>query len=174
MITVLSCIDKILTLHKYISSYYYYYYNSLTRFCSNLFVDLPSFASPCIITGEQERPDIVIVQQKAVMLLELTIGFETNMELNSTRKREKYKALVDRLKKSYDDVVYANISMGACGFIEKDSKKFLDIMTKLKIPETEIQYLTKSIINVCIRTSYFIFVVEIKNGPNPNFYPFEQ
>ena len=114
--------------------------NSLTRFCSNLFVDLPSFASPCIITGEQERPDIVIVPQKAVMLLELTIGFETNMELNSTRKREKYKALVDRLKKSYDDVVYANISMGACGFIEKDSKKFLDIM----------------------------------NGPNPNFYPFEQ
>ena len=146
--------------------------NSLTRFCSNLFVDLPSFASPCIITGEQERPDIVIVQQKAVMLLELTIGFETNMELNSTRKREKYKALVDRLKKSYDDVVYANISMGACGFIEKDSKKFLDIMTKLKIPETEIQYLTKSIINVCIRTSYFIFCRRNKEWTKPELLSF--
>ena len=43
------------------------------------------------------------------MVLELTIGFETNMELNCKRKREKYKELVDRLKKSYDDVVYANI-----------------------------------------------------------------
>ena len=146
--------------------------NSLTRFCSNLFADLPSFASPCIITGEQERPDIVIVQQKAVMLLELTIGFETNMELNSTRKREKYKALVDRLKKSYDDVVYANISMRACGFIEKDSKKFLDIMTKLKIPETEIQYLTKSIINVCIRTSYFIFCRRNKEWTKPELLSF--
>ena len=82
------------------------------------------------------------------------------MELNSTRKREKYKALVDRLKKSYDDVVYAKISMCACGFIEKDSKKFLDIMTKL--------------INICIRTSYFIFVAEIKNGPSPNFHPFKK
>ena len=48
------------------------------------------------------------------------------MELNSKRKREKYKELVDRLKRSYDDVVYANISMGACGLIAKDSKKFLD------------------------------------------------
>ena len=146
--------------------------NSLTRFCSNSFVDLPSFASSCIITGEQERPDIVIVQQKAVMLLELTIGFETNMKLNSTRKREKYKALVDRLKKSYDDVVYANISMGACGFIEKDSKKFLDIITKLKIPETEIQYLTKSIINVCIRTSYFIFCRRNKEWTKPELLSF--
>ena len=146
--------------------------NSLTRFCSNLFVDLPRFASPCVITGEQERPDIVIVQQKAVMLLELTIGFETNMELNSTRKRKKYKALVDRLKKSYDDVVYANISMGACGFIEKDSKKFLDIMTKLKIPKTEIQYLTKSIINVCIRTSVFIFCRRNKEWTKPELLSF--
>ena len=106
------------------------------------------------------------------MLLELTIGFETNMELNSTRKREKYKALVDRLKKSYDDVVYANISMGACGFIEKDSKKFLDIMTKLKIPKTEIQYLTKSIINVCIRTSYFIFCRRNKEWTKPELLSF--
>ena len=121
-------------------------------------MDLPSFASPCIITGEQERPDVVIIQQKAVMLSELTIGFETNMELNSKRKHEKYKDLIDRLKKSYDDVIYANISMSACGFIEKDSKKFLDIMTKLKIPEKEIRYLTKSIINICIRTSYFTFL----------------
>ena len=92
------------------------------------------------------------------MLIKLTTGFETNMELNSTRKSEKYKALVDRIKKSYDDVVYASTSMGAYGFIEKDSKKFLDIMTILKIPKTEIQYLTKSIINICIPTSHFTFV----------------
>ena len=38
--------------------------NSLTRFCSNLFVDLPSFPSSCIVMGEQERPDVVIVKQR--------------------------------------------------------------------------------------------------------------
>ena len=49
------------------------------------------------------------------------------MELNSKRKREKYKELVSRLKKSYDDVVYANISMGACGFIEKTVRNLLTL-----------------------------------------------
>ena len=106
------------------------------------------------------------------MLSELTIGFETNMELNSKRKREKYKDLVDRLKKSYDDVVYANISMGACGIIEKDRKKFLDIMTKQTIPETEIQYLTKSIISICICTSYFIFCRRNKEWTEPELLSF--
>ena len=95
------------------------------------------------------------------------VGFEINMKLNSTRKHEKYMALVD-------NVVYANNSMGAFGSIEKDSKTFLNIMTKLNIPETEIQHLTKSIINICIRTSCFIFVAEIKNGPNTHFHPFKQ
>ena len=77
-----------------------------------------------------------------------------------------------RLKKSYDDIVYANISMGACGFIEKDSKKYLDFMTKLKITETEIQYLTKTIINICIRTSYFIFCRRNKEWIEPELLSF--
>ena len=106
------------------------------------------------------------------MLLELTIGFEKNMGLNSTKKRQKYKALIDRLKKSYDDVVHTNMSLGACGFMEKDSKKFFDIMTKLKIPETEIQYLTKSIISICIRTSYFILCRRNKELTEPELLSF--
>ena len=62
--------------------------------------------------------------------------------------------------------------MGAFGFIEKDCKKFLDIMTKLKIPETEIQYLTKSIINICIHTSYFIFCCRNKEWTEPELLLF--
>ena len=147
--------------------------NSLTRFCNNLFVDLPSFASPYIMIAEQERPNLETVQKKATVQLERTIGFETNMALNITRKHEKYKALVHRLNKSYDDVTYANISLGAYGFIEKDSKKFLDIMTKLKIPETEIRYLTKIIINICILTScFFIFCRRNTEWTDPELFSY--
>ena len=85
----------------------------LTRCCSNLVVDLPSFISSCITTDEQERPDMVIGQQEAVVLLEFTLGFETNVKLNSKMKHEKCTALVD-------DVVCANFSMGACcGFLKR-------------------------------------------------------
>ena len=66
--------------------------NILSRFCKNVYADLSSFASPCIVTGDQERPDIVLVQKKVVTIIELTIGFETNMEGNSARKRDKCKS----------------------------------------------------------------------------------
>ena len=69
------------------------------------------------------------------------------LELSSTRKREENKALAHRIKKSYDDALYANISMAAV--LLKETAKGFDILTKLKNPETEIQYLTKSIINIC-------------------------
>ena len=43
--------------------------NTLSRSCKSLCVELPSFASPCIVTGDQERLDIVIVQHKTVTLV---------------------------------------------------------------------------------------------------------
>ena len=146
--------------------------NTLSRSCKSLYVDLPSFASHCIVTGDQERPDIVIVQNKTVTLIELTVGFETNMAGNSTRKREKYKPLMNRLKSSYDKVVYCNVSMGACGFIEKDSKRFFELLSNLHVSDTEIKYLTKKMINICIRASYFIFCCRNKEWTNPELLDF--
>ena len=61
---------------------------TLSRVYNNVYAELPSLASPCIVTGDHERPDIVLVQQKVVTIVELTIGFETKMEGNSKRKRE--------------------------------------------------------------------------------------
>ena len=141
--------------------------NTLSRSCKSLYVDLPSFAFPCIVTRDQERPDIVIVQHKTVTLVELTVGFETNMAGNSTRKREKYKPLMNRLKSSYNKVVYCNVSMGACGFIEKDSKRFFELLSNLNVSDTEIKYVTKRMINICIRASYFIFCCRNKEWTNP-------
>ena len=76
------------------------------------------------------------------MLLELAMGFEISIEHNSKMKREKYKALVDRLTNSYREVVYVKISMAACGFIENDSKKLFEIIKKLKLSHAYIRYLS--------------------------------
>ena len=84
------------------------------------------------MTGDHERPDIVLVQQKVVTIVEVTIGFETNMEGNSKRKRDKYKTLKSNLLPKYDDVRYVNVSMGACGFIEKDSRNFFELLRYIK------------------------------------------
>ena len=52
-----------------------YIANTLSRFSKNVYADIPSFASPCVVTGDHERPDIVLVRQKVVTIVELTIGF---------------------------------------------------------------------------------------------------
>ena len=90
-----------------------YIANTLIRFCKNVYADIPSFASPCIVTGNHERPDIVLFQQKVVTIVELTTGFETNMEGNSKSKRDKYKTLISNLLPKYNDVRYVNVSIGA-------------------------------------------------------------
>ena len=75
--------------------------------------------------------------------MDLTDRFETNMAGNSTRKRVKYTPLMNRLKSSYINVVYCYVSMGACGFIEKDSKRFFELLSDLNVSDTEIKISNK-------------------------------
>ena len=56
-----------------------------------LLVELPGFQSPSTITGEEYRPDLVLTtSDKHLYILELTVGFESNLENNTNRKKAKY------------------------------------------------------------------------------------
>jgi len=67
-------------------------FSSLQR--CRLYVDLPSFPSPSLITGDSLRPDLTLISPDNTLdILELTVGFETNIELNSKRKAMKYEPL---------------------------------------------------------------------------------
>ena len=51
---------------------------------STLYVDLSDFLSPCIVTGDAFRPDLLLVTaDKRLFMLELTVGFETNLNINA-------------------------------------------------------------------------------------------
>ena len=70
------------------------------------------FPSPSVITGEEKRPDIVFKKGQSLFILELTVGYETNIEKNSIRKNESYKNLIAELTPTYN-VKFINLSMGA-------------------------------------------------------------
>ena len=92
----------------------------LKRFARELDADVTNFSSPSIITGEGMRPDLLIILDRSKMfVVELTIGFESNIAKNELRKRNKYKNLTQSLKSRYDQVKYTNLSLGACGIIRK-------------------------------------------------------
>ncbi len=55
---------------------------------SKLFVDLPEYRSPSIITGDKYCPDMLLVtSDNTLYVAELTVGHESNLQNNSIRKK---------------------------------------------------------------------------------------
>ena len=86
----------------------------------SFFCDIPGFTSPSLITGERYRPGMIIEKGNILWVLELTIGFETNILKNMQWKRDHYKILIDDLKESYKKLNFVNLSLGASGIFERD------------------------------------------------------
>ena len=101
---------------------------------SSLFTDLPIFPSPSLITGESLRTDLVLVlNNTSAYVLELTVGFESNIKINSDCKATKYHSLIANLHWSYSTVKFVNLSMSALGILETSSESFLSMLADLNI-----------------------------------------
>ena len=58
---------------------------------ATVYVDLPGYLSPCSITGDKLRPDIILTTADNVLyIIELTVGFEANLSDNAHRKELRY------------------------------------------------------------------------------------
>ena len=130
-------------------------------------VENTEFQTPSVITGDQERPDIVVIKDKSCKVLELTVGFETNMLKNSQRKTERYKNLIRRLESDYD-VEYFDLSMGGIGVIGSESKNLRKMFIDLGLSTDESDYLVRKVINVCLRSTYYIFCRRNKQWEGPS------
>ena len=72
-------------------------HNSIPNFVANtlqtvngatLYADIPGFKSPAIITGDMYRPDLLLsCSNGSLYVVELTVGYETNLENNVKRKK---------------------------------------------------------------------------------------
>ena len=64
------------------------------------YVDLPQYLSPCLITGDNLRPDMLISSSDTLYAIVLSVCFETNLNNNTSRKFEKYRHLLHHLRKN--------------------------------------------------------------------------
>ena len=62
------------------------------------------FASPSIISGDEQRPDVIIKRNNDLWILEFSVGFETNLENNRNAKNLRYNTLIQHLKTNYRKV----------------------------------------------------------------------
>ena len=113
----------------------------------------------------QQRPDFTIVKDDNLLLLELTVGFETNINKNFDRKAKRYQQLLAKLSNKYK-VYYVNLSLGAIGIIGKDSL-IMTAMGNFDLSKETLNFIVNRTINVCIRTTYYIFCMRNKEWENP-------
>ena len=102
-----------------------------------MYADLPSFPSPSSITGDSLRPDLVLVlNSTTVYLLDLTVGFDSNIKINSERKSDKYRPLILAPQEKYCDVQFINLSMSALGIFGRSSNSFSSMLNDLHFDNT--------------------------------------
>ena len=62
----------------------------------DIYIDIPGYKCLTMITGENQRPGLIVISNNKLYLLEVTAGYETNIDLNSKRRKENYGAHMDR------------------------------------------------------------------------------
>ena len=138
-----------------------------------MYADIPSFLSPSFITGDSLRPDLVLITKNSTLyILELTLGFESNIEINSGRKASKYSPLILDLKKSYSDVKFVNLSMSTLGIMGKSSESLFLMLDELKFDKTVQKHIIRKTMNIAIRCSYYVFCRRNKAWNNPDLLDF--
>ena len=84
----------------------------------DFYCDMEGYINPSVITRTENRPDmIVILNEFTIFVLELTVGFETNIEINIKRKWVKYDEMLKHLDRRFSKVNFINLSMGALGIV---------------------------------------------------------
>ena len=113
---------------------------------------MPSFPNPSVITGDDHRPDLLILtKDNCLYILELTVGYETNLRNNINRKHLKYEKLIMDQKKKFNSVKFINLSISALGVFDKESAAFLKMLEDIHLDKAHTKYIIKRIINIAIR-----------------------
>ena len=74
---------------------------------SRLYVDILGFVNPSVLTGNNLRPDLLLaIQNECLYILELTVAFESNLQVNANRKLQKYLDFIEEQKTNYDKVKF--------------------------------------------------------------------
>ena len=135
---------------------------------STLYVDLPGFLNPSTLTGDSFRPDLLLaIRKKCLYILELTVGFESNLQVNANRKYQKYHDLIKEQESNFDKVKFVNLSLSTLEVFGRASESFDDMLRNLKFDGQQSKFIKKKIVSTCIRTSYYIFCKRNKVWDSP-------
>ena len=106
------------------------------------------------------------------IIIIIIIGFESNLNNNVVRKKEKYLNLINEMSRNYRCVRFVNFSMSSLGVFSDECSTFLDMMNDIGIDKKQQRYIIKKMINIAIRATYYIFCCRNRNWDSPDLMQF--
>ncbi len=111
---------------------------------------------PPSILCTNEKPDIVIVTPEKLVIIELSIPFESNIKIRHEYKCNKYSMLVSDLKQCGQNVSFFAIEVGSRGYVSEDNKNSLkEVFNKLS-PKM-LKNVTQNVSRQALVASFIIF-----------------
>ena len=136
---------------------------------SSLYADVPGFKSPSIITGDTYRPDLLLsLSNGSLYVVELTVGYETNLEYNVKRKKAKYRELVRQLDENFNEVNFVNLSMSSLGIFAQECSTFLEMLENVGLDKNYRTFCVRKMMTIAIRSTYYIFCCRNKEWESPD------
>ena len=116
---------------------------------------------------------MLISTSNTLYVVELSVGFETNLNNNASRKFEKYRYLLHDLKSKYRLFKFVNLSISSLGIFGQSCNSFVEICADLSINTGHTNYLKTKVTKIIIRTTYYIFCMRNKPWTNPELLPYK-
>ena len=129
---------------------------------------LGMLSKPSLITGDSLWPDFTFISpDNTLYILELKVGCETNIELNSKHNAMKYDPLIPDLCSQYRAINFINLSISTLGLYKTSTDTILTTMKDLGIDNSVQKSIIKKIINIEVRSTYYIFCHKNKTCTDP-------
>ena len=114
-----------------------------------------------------------MLNNASVHVLELTVGFESNIKINSDhRKATKYRPLINHLHSSYSTITFVNLAMSAIGILGTSSEFFLSMLTDLQLDDKTKKNALLKTMKIAVRCTYYIFCRRNKSWTHPDLLTF--
>ena len=134
-----------------------------------LFVDLDGHPDPGECFGLQ-RPDIVIINRKEVIVIQLSVCYETHTEEARKFKKRRYRNLKSDLSIEWEKLNIIYVEITTLGFVSRNIKDFAKFVKPLGI---SYERMIGKCMETALRASFYIFTPRDKESSNPelrNFY----
>ena len=117
--------------------------------------------------GDSLWLDMILSTTDKLYIIELTVGFETNLANNARRKDLKYCSLVTDLSNDYNLIEFINFSISCLGIFGQSSESFLTMCAKLGFDNQHLNFIISKLSTIAIRTTFYIFCMRNKAWCNP-------